>query len=65
MYDSVMLFHLGITHFSALPGVDTGGFSKDLDNFSFWWVLDAGHMVPTDQGEFMLYLLHDTVTKTV
>lgn len=45
------------------PGADTGGFSKDLDNFSFWWVLDAGHMVPTDQGEFMLYILHDTVTK--
>ncbi|XP_039250806.1 retinoid-inducible serine carboxypeptidase-like [Styela clava] len=44
-------------------GVDTGGFSKEIDNFSFWWVLDAGHMVPTDQGEFMLYLLHDTITK--
>nr|XP_002130982.1 retinoid-inducible serine carboxypeptidase [Ciona intestinalis] len=46
----------------AYHGQDTGGYSKKLDNFEFWWVLKAGHMVPADQGEFMLYLLHDMIT---
>ncbi|CAK8685292.1 unnamed protein product [Clavelina lepadiformis] len=46
----------------AAKGEDTGGFSKKLDNFQFWWVLKAGHMVPADAGEFMLYMLHDVIT---
>uniref|UniRef100_H2Z5S9 Carboxypeptidase n=1 Tax=Ciona savignyi TaxID=51511 RepID=H2Z5S9_CIOSA len=32
----------------AYQGQDTGGFSKKMDNFEFWWVLKAGHMVPAD-----------------
>merc|ERR1719370_2405459 len=44
----------------AYLGQDTGGYSKTSNNLSFWWVLKAGHMVPADQGEFMLYLM-DTV----
>uniref|UniRef100_H2Z5T3 Retinoid-inducible serine carboxypeptidase n=1 Tax=Ciona savignyi TaxID=51511 RepID=H2Z5T3_CIOSA len=43
----------------AYQGQDTGGFSKKMDNFEFWWVLKAGHMVPADAGEFTLYMLHD------
>uniref|UniRef100_H2Z5T2 Retinoid-inducible serine carboxypeptidase n=1 Tax=Ciona savignyi TaxID=51511 RepID=H2Z5T2_CIOSA len=45
----------------AYQGQDTGGFSKKMDNFEFWWVLKAGHMVPADAGEFTLYMLHDII----
>jgi len=46
----------------AYVGQDTGGYSKRIDNLSFWWVLKAGHMVPADQGEFMLYLLDSVIS---
>jgi len=47
----------------AYRGKDTGGYSKKNGNFEFWWVLKAGHMVPLDQGEFMLHMI-DTVLKS-
>lgn len=43
----------------AYRGKDTGGYSKKLGNFEFWWVLNAGHMVPLDQGEFMLHMIDE------
>nr|CAB3265902.1 retinoid-inducible serine carboxypeptidase [Phallusia mammillata] len=46
----------------AYKGKDTGGFSKKIDNFEFWWVLKAGHMVPMDAGEFTLHMLNDIIT---
>lgn len=45
----------------AYGGQDTGGYSKKLGNFEFWWVLKAGHMVPADQGEFMLHLIDGVI----
>jgi len=47
----------------AYTGQDTGGYSKAHQNFEFWWVLKAGHMVPLDAGEFTLHLI-DHVLKT-
>lgn len=35
----------------------TSGFVKKVDNFSFYWVLDAGHMVPSDNAETALKML--------
>merc|ERR1712183_1135230 len=46
----------------AYRGQDTGGYSKKLGNFEFWWVLKAGHMVPLDAGEFMLHMLNDIIS---
>ncbi|XP_039251046.2 retinoid-inducible serine carboxypeptidase-like [Styela clava] len=37
---------------------DTGGFSKQVGNFYFWWIIDAGHSIPVDQPDFMLYVLY-------
>ncbi|XP_072043586.1 retinoid-inducible serine carboxypeptidase-like [Amphiura filiformis] len=35
----------------------TAAFVKTLDNFSFYWILDAGHMIPSDQGEVALKMM--------
>ncbi|XP_066291918.1 retinoid-inducible serine carboxypeptidase-like isoform X1 [Branchiostoma lanceolatum] len=35
----------------------TVGFVKTEDNFSFYWILDAGHMVPADAGETALRMV--------
>lgn len=35
----------------------TSGFVKTADNFSFYWILDAGHMVPSDNGQTALKML--------
>uniref|UniRef100_A0A8C4P005 Carboxypeptidase n=1 Tax=Dicentrarchus labrax TaxID=13489 RepID=A0A8C4P005_DICLA len=38
------------------PGV-TGAFYKTYKNFSFYWILKAGHMIPSDQGPMALQML--------
>ncbi|KAM6904748.1 retinoid-inducible serine carboxypeptidase [Xenentodon cancila] len=40
----------------ASPGV-TGAFCKTYQNFSFFWILRAGHMIPSDQGPMALQML--------
>ncbi|XP_017294334.1 retinoid-inducible serine carboxypeptidase [Kryptolebias marmoratus] len=40
----------------ASPGV-TGAFAKTYKNFAFYWILRAGHMVPSDQGPMALQVL--------
>ncbi|XP_037544740.1 retinoid-inducible serine carboxypeptidase [Nematolebias whitei] len=40
----------------ASPGV-TGAFFKTYKNFSFYWILRAGHMIPSDQGAMALQML--------
>ncbi|KAM4890139.1 retinoid-inducible serine carboxypeptidase isoform 3-T3 [Sylvia borin] len=36
---------------------ETAAFHKAYKNFSFFWILKAGHMVPADQGEMALKML--------
>ncbi|KAM4692445.1 retinoid-inducible serine carboxypeptidase isoform 2-T2 [Rhinophrynus dorsalis] len=36
---------------------ETAAFYKSYENFSFYWILKAGHMVPSDQGEITLKML--------
>ncbi|KAL2101497.1 hypothetical protein ACEWY4_003258 [Coilia grayii] len=38
------------------PGV-TGAFVKSYKNFSFYWILKAGHMIPSDQGDMALRMM--------
>ncbi|TDH03484.1 hypothetical protein EPR50_G00163850 [Perca flavescens] len=38
------------------PGI-TGAFCKTYKNFSFYWILKAGHMIPSDQGPMALQML--------
>ncbi|XP_034568073.1 retinoid-inducible serine carboxypeptidase [Notolabrus celidotus] len=38
------------------PGI-TGAFYKTHKNFSFYWILKAGHMIPSDQGPMALQML--------
>ncbi|XP_002160212.1 retinoid-inducible serine carboxypeptidase [Hydra vulgaris] len=38
-------------------GSDTQGFLKKLDNFSLYYIMNAGHMVPTDNSEMALEML--------
>uniref|UniRef100_A0A3Q4GX29 Serine carboxypeptidase 1 n=2 Tax=Neolamprologus brichardi TaxID=32507 RepID=A0A3Q4GX29_NEOBR len=40
----------------ATPGV-TGAFCKTFKNFAFYWILKAGHMIPSDQGPMALQML--------
>ncbi|TNN49022.1 Retinoid-inducible serine carboxypeptidase [Liparis tanakae] len=40
----------------AFPGV-TGAFCKTYKNFTFFWILKAGHMIPSDQGPMALQML--------
>ncbi|KAF6719830.1 Retinoid-inducible serine carboxypeptidase [Oryzias melastigma] len=35
----------------------TGAFYKTYKNFSFYWILKAGHMIPSDQGAMALKML--------
>ncbi|XP_046553746.1 retinoid-inducible serine carboxypeptidase-like [Haliotis rubra] len=35
----------------------TNGFVKTAKNFSFYWILKAGHMVPADNGETALLMM--------
>ncbi|KAG9263995.1 retinoid-inducible serine carboxypeptidase [Astyanax mexicanus] len=35
----------------------TGAFYKTYKNFAFYWILKAGHMIPSDQGEMALRML--------
>lgn len=36
---------------------ETAAFHKAYENFAFFWILKAGHMVPADQGEMALKML--------
>ncbi|XP_048820877.1 retinoid-inducible serine carboxypeptidase [Lagopus muta] len=36
---------------------DTAAFYKAHENFAFFWILKAGHMVPSDQGEMALKMV--------
>nr|XP_040047093.1 retinoid-inducible serine carboxypeptidase isoform X1 [Gasterosteus aculeatus aculeatus] len=38
------------------PG-NTGAFCKTYKNFAFYWILKAGHMIPSDQGPMALQML--------
>ncbi|KAJ8404247.1 hypothetical protein AAFF_G00340200 [Aldrovandia affinis] len=38
------------------PG-QTGAFFKTYKNFAFYWILKAGHMIPSDQGAMALKML--------
>lgn len=38
------------------PGI-TGAFCKTYKNFAFYWILKAGHMIPSDQGPMALKML--------
>ncbi|XP_023123199.1 retinoid-inducible serine carboxypeptidase [Amphiprion ocellaris] len=40
----------------ASPGI-TGAFYKSYKNFAFYWILKAGHMIPSDQGPMALQML--------
>nr|XP_023666343.1 retinoid-inducible serine carboxypeptidase [Paramormyrops kingsleyae] len=40
----------------AAPG-QTGAFYKTYQNFAFYWILKAGHMIPSDQGNMALKML--------
>uniref|UniRef100_A0A8C9SRG1 Carboxypeptidase n=1 Tax=Scleropages formosus TaxID=113540 RepID=A0A8C9SRG1_SCLFO len=56
----------GLPHFNLLkwmplddpanPG-QTGAFYKIYENFTFYWILRAGHMIPADQGSMALKML--------
>ncbi|XP_036944220.1 retinoid-inducible serine carboxypeptidase [Acanthopagrus latus] len=35
----------------------TGAFYKTYKNFAFYWILKAGHMIPSDQGPMALQML--------
>ncbi|KAM6913444.1 retinoid-inducible serine carboxypeptidase [Lycodopsis pacificus] len=35
----------------------TGAFCKTYKNFAFYWILRAGHMIPSDQGPMALQML--------
>lgn len=35
----------------------TVGFVKNSKNLHFYWILNAGHMIPSDQGEAALLML--------
>ncbi|XP_076058422.1 retinoid-inducible serine carboxypeptidase-like isoform X2 [Oratosquilla oratoria] len=39
----------------------TGAFSKNFKNFSFYWILNAGHMVPADASEIGIAMLRQIV----
>ncbi|XP_051014224.1 retinoid-inducible serine carboxypeptidase [Acomys russatus] len=36
---------------------ETSAFVKSYENLSFYWILRAGHMVPSDQGEMALKMM--------
>uniref|UniRef100_A0A8C8RAN1 Carboxypeptidase n=1 Tax=Pelusios castaneus TaxID=367368 RepID=A0A8C8RAN1_9SAUR len=36
---------------------DTAAFHKSYENLAFYWILRAGHMVPSDQGEMALKMV--------
>uniref|UniRef100_A0A7N6BQ54 Carboxypeptidase n=1 Tax=Anabas testudineus TaxID=64144 RepID=A0A7N6BQ54_ANATE len=38
------------------PGI-TGAFYKMYKNFAFYWILKAGHMIPSDQGPMALQMM--------
>uniref|UniRef100_A0A4W6F317 Carboxypeptidase n=1 Tax=Lates calcarifer TaxID=8187 RepID=A0A4W6F317_LATCA len=38
------------------PGI-TGAFYKTYKNFAFYWILRAGHMIPSDQGAMALQMM--------
>ncbi|XP_068119725.1 retinoid-inducible serine carboxypeptidase [Hyperolius riggenbachi] len=40
-----------------LNGEETAAFYKSYENFSFFWIMRAGHMVPSDQPEMSLKML--------
>ncbi|XP_029014868.1 retinoid-inducible serine carboxypeptidase isoform X2 [Betta splendens] len=40
----------------AAAGV-TGAFYKNYKNFAFYWILKAGHMIPSDQGPMALQMM--------
>lgn len=44
-----------------VPGGRQVGYYKALNNFSFYWILNAGHMVPTDSPEGALEMLRQII----
>lgn len=60
----------GLTHFNKTRWTpayvpsrqgDTAYFYKSLDNFAFFWIMKAGHMVPADAGDAALTMLKDII----
>ncbi|CAG2114693.1 unnamed protein product [Medioppia subpectinata] len=39
----------------------SGGYFKTYKNFSLYWIIKAGHMVPTDAGNTALAMLHKII----
>jgi len=39
------------------------GFFKSYKNFTFYWILKAGHMVPSDAGDTALLMLQKILQK--
>ncbi|CAG2108101.1 unnamed protein product [Medioppia subpectinata] len=39
----------------------SGGYVKTHKNFSLYWIIKAGHMVPTDAGDTALAMLHKII----
>ncbi|XP_041477535.1 retinoid-inducible serine carboxypeptidase-like [Lytechinus variegatus] len=42
---------------------DTAYFFKSHENFAFFWIMKAGHMVPADAGEAALMMLKAVITE--
>ncbi|CAH2291846.1 retinoid-inducible serine carboxypeptidase isoform X1 [Pelobates cultripes] len=42
---------------------ETVAFHKSYENFSFFWILKAGHMIPSDQGQVALKMLRMIISK--
>ncbi|XP_063759543.1 retinoid-inducible serine carboxypeptidase-like [Eleginops maclovinus] len=56
----------GLPHFNNLSWTPlndpistglTGAFCKTYKNFGFYWILKAGHMIPSDQGPMALLMM--------
>ncbi|XP_064085303.1 retinoid-inducible serine carboxypeptidase-like [Macrobrachium nipponense] len=43
------------------PDGRTAAFTKSYKNFSFYWIMDAGHMVPADSSEIALKMMKEIV----
>ncbi|KAK3869436.1 hypothetical protein Pcinc_025254 [Petrolisthes cinctipes] len=43
------------------PSGATGAFSKTFKNFTFYWILNAGHMIPSDAGAMAKKMMQEIV----
>jgi serine carboxypeptidase 1 len=45
----------------ASPTGTVGAFVRKYEQLTLWWILDAGHMVPADQGYMALEFFKRTI----